>query len=97
MSKQNERIYSFPEGQMTELQWVKTHATKLEKTFVSWESLINRRVWNRMDNDEQRRYEQRLKKSAEKPEFRAWKGDVFYVISKRSWEETVGGFKGEKL
>jgi len=76
----------FPEGVMTERDWVKNYSDRLEEKKVGWESLIDRKKYHRMDGDEQKEYEAQLKKKAEKPQYRAWKGDIFHVISKDTYD-----------
>lgn len=61
-------------------EWVMNYADRLEEVYVPWESFIDRRKWNRLDGDEQREYEQKLKKKASSPQYRAWRGEVFHEI-----------------
>ena len=72
---------------MTEEEWVRRYADRLEEGKRSWYDLLDRRRWNSLDHDGQREYEALLKKRAEKPEYRAWRGDRFVVIAKATYEK----------
>ena len=88
-----DRLFRFTEGTMTEKEWVQQYAVRLEAVKVSWQSLIDRRKYNRMDGDEQEKYEASLKKKAEIPQYRAWKdNDIFVVVSKETylWAQKTG-------
>lgn len=85
------KALSFPEGVMTEKEWVERYADRLQEAKISWHSLINRQKWNRMDGDEQARYERQLKKKAEQPEYRAWKGEIFHIISPATYFSAMSG------
>ena len=89
------KAFRFPEGVMTEEDWVRDHAARVEEVEVDWHSLIDRKKFNRMDNDEQKVYEAQLKKKAEKPQYRAWRGDrdTFYTISKETYTKAKGAGK----
>lgn len=81
------RVFRFTEGVMTERDWVQKYADRVEEVRVDWHSFItSRRKWNNMDGHEQEAYEARLKKKAEKPVYRAWKGDIYQVISKSTYD-----------
>jgi hypothetical protein len=86
------RLLRFPEGVMTELEWVGQYADRVEEVKPNWRDFFDRVKFNRMDGDEQRIYEANLKKKAEKSEHRAWKGDTFYTISKGTylWARSIG-------
>lgn len=75
----------FPEGTFTEQEWVKQYADRVEEYKVDYHTLIDRRKWNKMDGDEQKAYEEKLKEKAKKPLYRAWKGETFYDISKDTY------------
>ncbi len=81
----SDKKHRFPEGTFTEKEWVERFADRLEEKKVDWRTLMDRRKWNRMDGDEQKTYEDQLKKKAEKPVFRAWKGDTYQDISKDTY------------
>ena len=84
------RIFRFPEGAMTEKDWVRQYAVKVEAHKANWESLFDRRKFNRMDGYEQAKYEADLKKKAERPLYRAWKDeDSFQNISKETYDWAV--------
>lgn len=92
-TQQGDRLFRFTEGVMTEKEWVHRYAVRVEAVKVSWESLIDRRKYNRMDGDEQKGYEASLKKKAETPQYRAWKdSDIFVVVSKGTylWAQKSG-------
>lgn len=74
-------LLRFPEGLMTERDWVQKHADRITASTVYWRDLIDRTKWNRMDGDEQALYSKRLEARSRKPQYRAWKGDRFHVIS----------------
>ena len=82
------KLNRFPEGVMTEEEWVLTHAELVEPYEENWQNLYNRTKFNRMDNDQQREYEKELKLKAQKPHFRAWtKGrETFFDISRATYE-----------
>ncbi len=77
----------FPEGTMSEMDWVTNHADRVEEYKADWRSLMDKKQWNRMSGDEQKAYEDQVKKKAEKPMYRAWKGDTYYDISKNTYEK----------
>lgn len=79
------KTFRFPEGTMTEREWVKEHADKVEEEKVDWHSLIDKKKWNRMDGEAQKEYEKMLQEKAKKPVFRAWKGDTYHDISKDTY------------
>jgi len=79
------KLVRFPEGVMTEKEWVERYADRVEEAKCSWLDFFDRTKFNRMDNDEQKKYEAQLKKKAEKPDYRAYKGDIFYTISKETY------------
>jgi hypothetical protein len=85
----SDRLVRFTEGVMTEKEWVQQNAGRVEEFYYKdWHSLIDKKKWNRMDNDEQREYEAKLKKKIEKPEFRAYRksdDSVFVTISKDTY------------
>lgn len=81
----SEKKYQFPEGLFTEKEWVQRYADRFEEAKVDWYSLLDRRKWNRMDGRAQVQYEEKLKQKAEKPEYRAWKGDTFQTVSKATY------------
>jgi hypothetical protein len=89
-----EQVFRFPEGVMTQREWVERYAARVEAVTVDWHRYMDRHKWNRMDGPEQAEYEKKLKKKAEKPEYRAWRhdpnGDVFQVISKSTYDWAVG-------
>jgi hypothetical protein len=101
LSEAQEQPKRFPEGVMTEKEWVSKYAHSVEAVTVSWRSLINKKKWNAMDGDEQKEYEAGLKKRAEKPEYRAWRSadkDVFQVISKATYDHAKSnGIKAESV
>lgn len=77
------------------LDWVKSHAEKVEEYEVDWTSSIvgySRKKWNSLDGNEQKEYEAALKRKALKPRYRAWQGDVFYDISKDTYEKSKALF-----
>ncbi len=78
------KLIRFPEGVMSELEWVQNHAVRVECVAVPWTSLINRRAFNRMDYAEQKAYELRLR--AKTTQYRAWSSrDTFYTITKTTY------------
>lgn len=90
------RLMRFPEGTMTEAEWVRNHADRVEEVRESWLNLFDRNKFNRMDYAEQARYEAGLKKQAEKPVYRAWKGDKFYAVSAASYATRAAKANGAK-
>jgi len=94
------KLIRFPEGVMTEEDWVAKHAVRVEERTLGsdhWHSLIDRRSYNRMDNDEQRAYEARLRAKAAKPAYRAWTDrDTFYDVSKATFESAPARLKTPK-
>lgn len=95
------RTLRYPEGVMTEKAWVQQYATRLEEAKVDWVSLINRKHWNSLSGGggQQAAYEAKLKKKAEKPEYRAWKGDdYFQPVSEETydWAKRAGIGAGAK-
>lgn len=82
----NNKLLRFPEGVMTMTEWVKAHAVRVEAVTVSWESLIVRSKFNRMDREQQQAYEAKLRAKAAKPQYRAFSvRDTFYVITKQTF------------
>ena len=67
---------------MTMRDWIQRYADRMEEASIDWHSLIDRRKWNGLEGGAQDAYEEKLKKRAERPQYRAWRGDVFYQISK---------------
>ena len=82
----------FPEGTFTEREWVGQYADRVEEYRASYQALFDRRKFNQMDGDEQAAYEARLREKANKPLYRAWKGETFHDISKETylWAKTRG-------
>lgn len=78
----------FPEGTMSEEEWVQTYAESVEEYQENWLNLFDRTKFNRMDGNEQKKYEEDLKRRAQKPHFRAWRkgGETFFDISKATFE-----------
>jgi hypothetical protein len=95
MGKKPEKLFRFPEGTMTYRQWVTRHAVRFETGYPSWESFYNRHKFNRMEHDgEQDAYIARLKKRAEKLEYRAYRADGSYTILPKAtyaWAIRQGG------
>lgn len=91
----NQKLYRFSDGTIdTLLGYCIKNATRYEvSTNRSWFDLIDRRKYFRMNNDEQRVYEEQLKKKAAKPEYRAWNGDTFIVITKRDYLAAIASQK----
>ena len=79
------KVYRFPEGTMDEKTWVSQYADRVEALYVPWESLMDRRKWNKLDGNQQKVYEGILKEKAKTPQYRAWKGKVFYEISQSTY------------
>lgn len=78
------------------LDWVKSHADKVEEYEVDWTSSLvgySKKKWNSLDGNAQKEYEAALKRKALKPRYRAWEGDVFYDISKDTYEKSKALFK----
>jgi hypothetical protein len=82
------KLIRFPEGIMTEEEWVLNHAESVEAYTESWLSFFDRTKFNRMDGPQQVEYEKALKQKAGKPHFRAWKQghQGFFNISKATYE-----------
>ena len=76
----------YPEGVMTEREWVERHAERIEAATISWYSLIDRRKHFRLGGEELAAYERSLQEKAKKPEYRAWSGDGFHVISAATYD-----------
>lgn len=78
------------------LDWVKSHADRVEEYQVEWDSRLigfSKKKWNGLNGDGQKKYEEELKRKALKPRYRAWEGDVFYDISKDTYEKSKNLFK----
>ncbi len=78
------------------LDWVKRHADRVEEYHVEWDSRLigfSKKKWNGLNGDGQKKYEEELKRKALKPRYRAWEGDVFYDISKDTYEKSKNLFK----
>lgn len=91
----SQKLYRFSDGTTdTLLGYCIKNATRYEvSTNRSWYNLIDRMKYFRMDNDEQRVYEEKLKKKAAKPEYRVWNGDTFIVITKRDYLAAIAAQK----
>jgi len=88
------KLFRFPEGVMTETEWVQRHADRVEEFKVDWTAFFDRRKFNQMGgHGEQEEYEARLKKKAEKPLYRAWKGDTYQIISKSTYDAAPARLK----
>ena len=66
------KLFRFPEGTMTLEEWVRDHAESVEEYRISWEDLMDRAKYNRLDGGRQEEYEAQLKRKAQKPRYRAW-------------------------
>ncbi len=82
------KLIRFPEGAMTEEDWVQNHAESVEEYQENWLSFFDRTKFNRMDGPQQDEYEKELKRKVQKPRYRAWKKghDTFFDISKATFE-----------
>lgn len=70
---------------LTEKEWVAHYADRVEEYYVDWGALIDRRKWNRLGGGAQEEYEAQLKEKAKAPRYRAWKGDLYYPITKATY------------
>lgn len=82
---------------MTEVDWVLSHAEKVEVYKVPWESLYDRKTFNSLSGEQQTIYIESLRKRASKELYRAWKGDTFYDISKKTYNAWMFKTIGESL
>jgi len=83
------KTFRYPEGQMTEEDWVDRYADSVEEYRAKWTDLFDRRKFNSLEGDgAQQRYEDDLKLKAQKPRFRAWKKgkETYQDISKATFE-----------
>ncbi len=78
-----DRMVRFPEGTMSEKDWVSRYADSIEAYNASPD--FDRRAFNNMNSDEQKAYDKKLEKQAAKTVYRAWQGDTFYRISKNTY------------
>jgi hypothetical protein len=80
----------YPEGLMTETEWIQNHAASVEEYTVPWENLADRRTLNRLGGSEYEEYVERMKAKAEKPRYRAWsKMETFHDIPKATYEWAI--------
>jgi hypothetical protein len=70
---------------------METNYDRVEEVVIDWHDLIDRAKWNRMGGREQEEYEAALKKKAQKPIYRAWRGDLFWIVSKKVYDQVSRG------
>jgi hypothetical protein len=80
-----DKVFKFPEGTMTILEWVANYADRVEEYYPNWRSLINKKKWNSLGGGDQEKYEKALQVKAQTPKYRAWKGEVFYDLTKAEY------------
>jgi hypothetical protein len=83
------KAFRYPEGQMTEEDWVDRYAESVEEYRARWTDLFDRRKFNSLEGfGAQQKYEDDLKLKAQKPRFRAWKKgkETYQDISKATFE-----------
>lgn len=90
------KLIRFPEGVMTEAEWVARYADRVSPLTVTWTWFYNRSKFNRLEGDSQDEYIASLKKKAEKPLYFAYKGDVNYQISKSTYDAAPARLKAPK-
>lgn len=84
------KLIQFPEGIMSELDWVLQHADRVEPYKRSWQDLYKRDRYNALNHDEQEAYMHFLRKQADKQLYRAWKGEAFYPVSEKTYKLWLG-------
>ena len=88
------KLVRFPEGVMTEAEWVERYAARVTEEATSPLSFFDRHKFNRMDYAEQKHYEASLAKKAAKHRYRAYRSDgSFYDIGKRTYDSAPARLK----
>lgn len=83
--KTSSKMIRFPQGTMTEIDWVLNHADRVEKYTQNWQDMYSKKKFNSLDGDRQKTYVEDLKRKSAQPRYRAWSGDTFYDISESSY------------
>lgn len=81
-SSDDDKVFRFPEGEMTLRRWVKEHAERLEERPLTLDDVLDRRRFNKLEGRAQEEYVARAQAKVGKPHYTAWKGDQGESISK---------------